>query len=147
MFPANDAFAVKAQEVESSNKKLSDWPDTLAPTTPAPRWQLQTDQEAHESREQLDKLERKLNIATKRNRYGTMTEDRNPPQDLASSDDDEEYDAQPQFETDEGLSLLWHQRHQDLDDALHQRKDEDIYVHPWYQYFACCWCWSTTSSA
>lgn len=92
--------------------------------------------------------ERKLNSATKRSRYGTMTEHRDTPQDNASSDDDdEEYDEQPQFETNEGLSLLWHQRHQDLDDALHQSKDEDIYVHPWYQYFACCSCWPTTSSA
>jgi hypothetical protein len=90
-----------------------------------------------------------LKIATKRSQYGTLTNDIEPPfQDLASSDD-EDYDAQPQpqFETDEGLSLLWNQRHQDLDNALHQRKDEDIYVHPWYHYFACCSCWPTTSSA
>ncbi|KAG2184435.1 hypothetical protein INT43_000344 [Umbelopsis isabellina] len=133
MFPANDAFAAKAQDVEPSNKSLSDWPDTLAPTTPAPRWRLQTDQEAHESRELLNKLERKMHNASKRSRYGTMTKRINRPQDNASSsddDDDEEYDAQPQFESNEGLSLLWHQRHQDLDDALHQSKDEDIYVHP-----------------
>ncbi|CAO3690057.1 unnamed protein product [Umbelopsis ramanniana] len=135
MFPASDAFS---QTVEVSPDVTDQtWPETATTNTTAPRWQIQTDQEETESRSQIEKLERKLKMA-KRRQYGTVSRPVNAPIEYVDSASDSE--DQPQFETDEGLSLLWNQQDEDLDNALQRRKNQDTYTQSWYHYLLCCFC-------
>lgn len=62
----------------------------------------------------------------------------NAPIEYVDSASDSE--DQPQFETDEGLSLLWNQQDEDLDNALQRRKHQDTYTQSWYHYLLCCFC-------
>ncbi|GAB5588768.1 hypothetical protein Unana1_03668 [Umbelopsis nana] len=120
MFPARDSFSQSAEQAsqEASNQP---WPETTpTETTTAPRWQIQTAQEETESRSQIEKLEQ-------------------PDKDICE-DSGSDADDHAQFETDEGLSLLWNQRHEDLDHALKQRKQQDVYTQTWYHYLSCYVC-------
>ncbi|KAI9290083.1 hypothetical protein BC943DRAFT_313251 [Umbelopsis sp. AD052] len=79
----------------------------------------------------------------KRRQYGTVSRPVNTPIQYADSASDSE--DQPQFETDEGLSLLWDEQDEDLDTALQRRKNQDAYTKSWYHYLLCC-CQPMTSS-
>lgn len=62
-----------------------------------------------------------------------------PDKDICE-DSGSDADDHAQFETDEGLSLLWNQRHEDLDHALKQRKQQDVYTQTWYHCLSCYVC-------
>jgi len=137
MFPARDSFSQSAEQA-SQEVPNQPWPETTpTETTTAPRWQIQTAQEETESRSQIEKLERKLKMAKQR-QYGTLTKQQ-PDKDICE-DSGSDADDHAQFETDEGLSLLWNQRHEDLDHALKQRKQQDVYTQTWYHCLSCYVC-------